>query len=342
MKEETPPWLLDKDNPLPLLVPLSLFNSLVKKGISIPDNCIKTPAMPLPVQHLTIYDLIEDPMWSRFNPFQHPHFKNSTPPLFQTTGQTSSYPEKVNYYRDLHCEDSETKTIQICNFKQMRDQVIAARILPKGNSKEKIRKENFAAKQLKKNSFCDLDDRKFNQISKPKELIENDEGECEHLTGRPCRLEIYDAEGKVCVLSKDGDRRLCCQNLYALWNKIEADHKKLLSQREILIKEAEKKFKTKHNFLEEKNVKEKKHKDQGNLYVPVTPNPDRIAFYMNEAQKVNGLTIEKAVDGALENLKKLKILQDHANNCLETEFPAFDFDQNAGHNLHVWSQDVIM
>ena len=186
----------------------------------------------------------------------------------------------------------------------------------------------------------------------------SDEAEesCMHLAGRPCRLEMFDAEGKVCVLSNDGERRLCCQNLYAVWRKIDKDHEKMretwqamLNGRDERLKNNNKKKKKKKKKEEEEETafadnpmvlpREPRNRDKVNLYVPITENPDRLTFYMDQAKQAQGLTIERALDSSLHRLKDLKELQ---QNCLEMEFAAFDFDDDAGIDLTVWSQDVIM
>lgn len=227
-RKVVPPWLLDVDNPVPLLIPNSEFQKLIHRGIQVPDNCIRTPPEPLPLEHYTIYDLIDDPMMSRFNPFQHPQIGNSTPPRIQMMQRLFPYPEKPRHYRDHHCMVGEN-LFKKCPYKRILEGKMgkgAMRDKQESQARLDITVEQTKSELRKTTEGFEMDGGevclRFLSDNKPfyeSEKFENDT-ECVYLTGRPCRMEAFDAEGKICVLSRDGDRRLCCENLYQLWDRI--------------------------------------------------------------------------------------------------------------------------
>lgn len=322
------------------------------KGLPVPDTCIRTPPLPLPVQHLTIYDLIEDPMWSRFNPFQHNSFKNSTPPLLQTTNQKTPYPEEVNYYRNLHCEESETKSIKVCNFKIMRDQLLMGKKGSGDIESEETKLTKGSSKEVQEKSSIFVDPCGFspnksdNKTGTDVEVESDDDGSCTHLSGRPCRFEMFDAENKMCVLSSDGEKRLCCQNLYSIWKKIEKDNGKIRLKRENMKSKAAKKPTIITALGSPDNLatmpREVRQRDKVNLFVPITDNPDRLTFFMDHAKKDEGKTIKTAIDSQLSMLKDLKKLKEQQLSCLNLDFVPFDVESNAGHDVTIWTEDIIM
>ena len=325
-----PPWLLDVDNPAPLLIPNSQFQKLIHRGIQAPDNCIRTPPDPLPVEHYTIYDLIDDPMMSRFNPFQHPHVGNSTPPRVQMMQRLFPYPEKPRHYRDHHCLVGEN-LFKRCPYKKILEAKMgrgAMRDRQDSQGRLDVMIEQAKSELHKTIEGFELDGGEAclqllsdNKPFYDSEKYENDT-ECVYLTGRPCRLEAFDAEGKICVLSLDGDRRLCCENLYQIWNRIAGASGS-----------AAKESLYKVNLKGKVNSAKKRQGSISN----VTEDHKVASQQDHEDKKSSGSEFQRQLDVIRKALND-KAVQ---TSCKEVSWSPSESDQRDGHNSG-WSKTLLM
>ncbi|ESO07340.1 hypothetical protein HELRODRAFT_170671 [Helobdella robusta] len=397
IKKETPPWLLDVENQVPYLIPITKFNSIIKNGIPVPDTCIQTPPEPLPMTEFTVYSLLEDPMFSRFN-----SFPNSRPPEILTATYYVPFNINPRHYRDCHCPKEENLAKK-CPYKKM---VIERMDIIKRTLRTADIKNKNSAGFLRKltattMNLTGLDELKLRQAAEgidddADEFVnagdmESDGGEkcrmilgwlnnlegeeiaktrneeldddCIHLTGRPCLMDMFDSVGRFCALSKRGSTRLCCQNLYAIWRKMDRDEEKTAASATLPFAKVDYIPNLTLDKLEAKNKFAKQNLSVGQLVVNITEKPDLRSRFKNasvgkltEEKKEDDVSVKHSLPVTIENelqkklqlLKELKWLknehlQEHpqSQQCQNFNWTNFVYPEEKGEPL-VWSFEVFM